>query len=653
MAIEVQGNPIERLQERREELAPTEAELVMQRAVGAAVGLVEDVVEGARTNTAKVMLAGGLTLGGPAMTVINAAPAAAEVSEDGTHYIVDDGDVVSRIAEEVNKSVADLQAVPGNEALAEDPDTIFPGDRIELVSPVAPARTETITSERLVWHVAEDLVAQDPTLGSVRAVSDALMEHNNISDARRVPNGTVITVPPEFLPQDQDTRVTVQPGDTLSQIATRNGTTLNAILNHPENDEHRDNPRLIHPNDEVVIPAPSGTQQVAVAEPQPVAEQPVAASAPVVEAPAAPPAPEVVVQPASAEVMAAPDHTVEQFMAAIASQESGGDFHIVAASTGAYGAFQIMPSNWPAWSTETFGEVRDRTPENQFAVARHKMLQYYEQFNHRWDAVAIAWFAGPGRAQRFIDGDMSVLRMSDGNATVEYYVEKMESNIGRVEPHTIFPGLVPTPEEQAAAEQNRLAMEYAAAVQAQQEEAARVEAERLAQEEAARVEAERQAQAEEQRQFDANAALAEAAQTKINWDSVRNESNGIQTVEVEGVRVNVDIATKLADMLVHAEIDGINLDIGVGVRTPEDQARMRVVNGCPDIHESPASSCRVPTARPGHSNHQPGLAIDFEVNGEFIHSRNEAAFLWLAEHGGEYGFRNLPSEPWHWSVDGR
>jgi zinc D-Ala-D-Ala carboxypeptidase len=46
------------------------------------------------------------------------------------------------------------------------------------------------------------------------------------------------------------------------------------------------------------------------------------------------------------------------------------------------------------------------------------------------------------------------------------------------------------------------------------------------------------------------------------------------------------------------------------------------------------------------------LAIDFTHNGTIINSRASAGFRWLAEHAHLYGFFNLPSEPWHWSVNG-
>ena len=50
--------------------------------------------------------------------------------------------------------------------------------------------------------------------------------------------------------------------------------------------------------------------------------------------------------------------------------------------------------------------------------------------------------------------------------------------------------------------------------------------------------------------------------------------------------------------------------------------------------------------------HEQGLAIDFTHGGSLISSRSSAAFQWLAANAGRFGFRNLPSEPWHWSTNG-
>lgn len=66
------------------------------------------------------------------------------------------------------------------------------------------------------------------------------------------------------------------------------------------------------------------------------------------------------------------------------------------------------------------------------------------------------------------------------------------------------------------------------------------------------------------------------------------------------------------------------------------------------IYEMPSGSCSPPTARPGTSNHERGLAIDFDR----CSSRGTACYQWLAAHAAEFGLQNLPSESWHWSHDG-
>lgn len=125
-----------------------------------------------------------------------------------------------------------------------------------------------------------------------------------------------------------------------------------------------------------------------------------------------------------------PRGQIDQFMDAMSRLESGGNPRARNPTSGAYGEFQIMPSNWDPWSKETFGRVAPKTPENQRQVARHKLLQYYDQFND-WDAVSIAWFAGPGRAQRYKNGDTSVLNMSDGATTVRKYIDIIRRNMAQ------------------------------------------------------------------------------------------------------------------------------------------------------------------------------------------------------------------------------
>src|SRR3546814_6414625 len=70
------------------------------------------------------------------------------------------------------------------------------------------------------------------------------------------------------------------------------------------------------------------------------------------------------------------------------------------------------------------------------------------------------------------------------------------------------------------------------------------------------------------------------------------------------------------------------------------------------VYQMAPSQCSPPTARPGQSNHERGLAVDFTYGGSTIQSRSSPAFEWLRGNAARYGFYNLPSEPWHWSVNG-
>lgn len=94
----------------------------------------------------------------------------------------------------------------------------------------------------------------------------------------------------------------------------------------------------------------------------------------------------------------APEATVsgrEAFINAIAGQESGGSYNAENSDTGAYGKYQILPSNWPEWAEEAgIGADAPRTPENQEIVARFKLGQYYDKYGAR--GAAIAWYGGEG-----------------------------------------------------------------------------------------------------------------------------------------------------------------------------------------------------------------------------------------------------------------
>lgn len=95
---------------------------------------------------------------------------------------------------------------------------------------------------------------------------------------------------------------------------------------------------------------------------------------------------------------------------------------------------------------------------------------------------------------------------------------------------------------------------------------------------------------------------------------------------------------------------GGRLRPGSGLRSVEEQARLRIANGCPDVWTSPASSCRIPTAIPGRSNHNHGLAMDLAgPDGKTLRrDRHPEAFAWLQENMARFGLHlAVPGEDWH------
>ena len=128
-----------------------------------------------------------------------------------------------------------------------------------------------------------------------------------------------------------------------------------------------------------------------------------------------------------------------------------------------------------------------------------------------------------------------------------------------------------------------------------------------------------------------------------------------ELTNVRGIVVNVLIADQLEGFLVAMEAEGFTLG-GGGYRDNSRQIELRRQHcGTSEyaVYQMPASQCSPPTARPGFSQHQVGLAVDFTHNGRIIRSRNTAVFQAMARIAPDYGFVNLPSEPWHWSTTGQ
>jgi LAS superfamily LD-carboxypeptidase LdcB len=121
-----------------------------------------------------------------------------------------------------------------------------------------------------------------------------------------------------------------------------------------------------------------------------------------------------------------------------------------------------------------------------------------------------------------------------------------------------------------------------------------------------------------------------------------------------GITVAASIADALGRMLDAATADGLRFT-GSGYRDYNSQVALRRQNCGPtdyDIYDRPASECSPPTARPGYSMHEQGLAIDFAESGSVLISHTDEGWIWFNSHAAAYGFYNLDSEPWHWSTTG-
>lgn len=128
---------------------------------------------------------------------------------------------------------------------------------------------------------------------------------------------------------------------------------------------------------------------------------------------------------------------LDRFMWAIGQQESGGNYDAVGPYTGstygrAQGKYQIMETIYPAWAREAGVDPNDMSPAAQDRVASYKMRQYYQRYGS-WDLVAIAWFAGPGRADTAArEGIDAVGGISDVLGTdVRTYVDTMLGGMDR------------------------------------------------------------------------------------------------------------------------------------------------------------------------------------------------------------------------------
>lgn len=152
------------------------------------------------------------------------------------------------------------------------------------------------------------------------------------------------------------------------------------------------------------------------------------------------------------------------------------------------------------------------------------------------------------------------------------------------------------------------------------------------------------------------AQLAQQAESERSYGSLRPPPGGLDSAPCPtggSVTVAGDIVGAVGRLLDAAGSAGLSM-CGTGYRDPQEQINLRRSNcGASDyyIYQAPSSACSPPTARPGSSLHEAGLAIDFTCGGSTV-SYGTSCFTWLQNNAAEFGLYNLPGEPWHFSVDG-
>ena len=146
---------------------------------------------------------------------------------------------------------------------------------------------------------------------------------------------------------------------------------------------------------------------------------------------------------------------LDRFMDALGAVESNGRYDAVNATSGAIGKYQILPSNWRAWSLRYLGNASAApTPDNQDTVARRKLTDLYDWLGD-WASVAHWWLTG--------NGDRDPNHWSDFS---RWYVDRILATMGEplLPARRATPPTTQTPAQPAAQSQifddSNLAIEF-------------------------------------------------------------------------------------------------------------------------------------------------------------------------------------------------
>jgi len=101
----------------------------------------------------------------------------------------------------------------------------------------------------------------------------------------------------------------------------------------------------------------------------------------------------------------------------------------------ALGGYGILDINFSIWAKqaglEDFSMADDdwKDPKAQDRIAKYKVQEYFDKFQS-WDAVSVAWFAGPNVAKRLVEeGTINYDKADSNGTTIKQYVDSMNNLI--------------------------------------------------------------------------------------------------------------------------------------------------------------------------------------------------------------------------------
>jgi len=153
-------------------------------------------------------------------------------------------------------------------------------------------------------------------------------------------------------------------------------------------------------------------------------------------------------------------------------------------------------------------------------------------------------------------------------------------------------------------------------------------------------------------------APVDSASTSSSTVCVNTVIDGRKLCTIGGCTVARKIGPKFTEMMKAAAAAGHALTCASSFRSRPQQLEMRAHNCGGRSHynlfEKPSKQCSPPTARPGRSNHERGLAVDFKCAAHpSAKFRTTDCHAWMEANAAKYGFKKDNSQPWHYSVNGK